>query len=346
MRQLALVSTATLLAISLLGCGEKSTKKTYANYTLSANESTASSLIQEAVDSAGAGESADSNTTSLALLSATALNQSKGFTASRACAANASDGSVTVTITGDLNRTFTRDNGRRSMSRSVTGSLNETRKWDHTSTVLACDSTNTHAKVGSILAGNTITGLSLVLTSERSRTATTTLTNSVRKTTSSTSITTQVAGTRTINWISQTTSGDLITRVKSVTAATTRTLTKDGTSTAWSIVTSSPLSVTVERSATSPYAISSKQFTGTLVSSLTTDTTKTVEKTFTAFKLTVDSEGKCSAASGNLTVAFKENGTEMQKYSCTADSGDLTCTDKDNATVEIESPDCDPVDNT
>ncbi len=346
MHQLALVSTATLLAISLSGCGTKSTKKDYAAYNLSASESTASSLIQDAVDSAGAGESADSNTTSLALLSATTADQSKGFTPTRTCAANAADGSVTVTITGDLNRTFTRDNGRRSMSRSVTGTLSETRKWDHTSAVLACDSANTHAKVGTILAGNTIAGLSLVLTSDRTRTATTTLTNSVRKTTTSTSIKTQVSGTRTITWTSQTTAGGVLTRVKSVTAATTRTLTKDGATTAWSIATSSPLTVTVERSATSPYAISSKKFTGTLVSSLTTDTTKTVEKTFTDFKLTVDSEGKCTVASGTLSVSFKESGAETQKYTCSADSGDLTCTDKDKATVEIESPDCDPVDNT
>ncbi len=330
-----------IFAAALPSCGKKSNRTISTTDTATADN--ASDLVQEAVDSAGAGESS----TTVGFVG-DALNFSAKPTVptvTRACAV--SGATAAVTITGDIGtNTTTISRPKATGTRTMTGTMTETRTWSKAGATVACSSTTGHAVPSGGLLNATV-----VIDSTRTRLNTTDITFTNAKTKAQTvvnhSVTNSVKGNRTVTW---TAADDTLTlanhtlRIKTVASDVTRTITKDAAVLEWNIktATNSPLTIKVDR-LTADGSLVSKTITGTLISSNTTEPTRTIEKTFTSFVMTHTGD-ECAPTSGTLSISFKTSGTETEKVDCTVDSGDLSCTNKAGDSVTIDSPACDPAD--
>jgi hypothetical protein len=249
---------------------------------------------------------------------------------SRSCSVD-DQGQAIVSIERSMQREWTRDTARATRSVSMTGTASMERTWSHTDYELSCNQAGTHA---AIRWDDSIAGLSLALSFERSQSFTSSTVLKRTEDTTERSLEHSASGTRSISWLTHTDNDDnTYTRTKKIQSNVNRShqaVDSDGqTQTlSFSVTTAedAPLLVEITRDATSHAAIQRKITSGSLIA-VKTNQGKIVS-TFENFTISFDSES-CSPVSGTLTAQFYPEGSDEANriLKLTAEEGVYTLTD-------------------
>jgi hypothetical protein len=331
------------LALVAVGCGKKSERTIYPLEAADLQSELAAQSLSDSVSAAAAGDGNGSSGLSLNL----SASSDPVKTMTRSCAVQ-DDGSAKVTIASTISLDKSMETTRVKVTHKMTGSSEETRVWSKSGGV-TCDNgtTGVHANI----AWNSsldLTGLSLNVTLNRTRTHVISQTNLVRDTTKSRSRSFTMTGERsvTFNSVDSTTDTSKIIVNKSVSGTATRSykfIDNNAQEQSGSLSIAGNVVVKVTRLAADKSLVSREIVSGTRTAT-SADNSK-VEATYTKFVVTGQGES-CQATSGSLALKyFAAGATEASKtVSCTAELGALSCTDETSATVEVESPACDPID--
>lgn len=301
-------------------------------------QGTVSSMADAAIEATSTNEVASASLLGLVDLS---------VTRTRSC--ESENDTATVEIESSVSGGGEITTGFGSMTRTITGSSEQTRVWSRVGGSVSCASDNKHADID----WTNVDGLRLTATFERSRAMQMTQTFANGRTMSK-SRSFSASGTRSVTWTASTETGDEFTRSMTVTTDSTREIkiaNKNGKTNEmrWTVKTSddAPLSVDVTRQS-SDKAITSKVInSGTLVATTSRGSAQT---TFNAFTMTYSGTSllrTCAATSGSYTVNLYRTGesTPVKTYTVTITASGATMNDGTSDTP-IDVPACDPEDAT
>ncbi|MGK5087583.1 hypothetical protein WDW86_08500 [Bdellovibrionota bacterium FG-2] len=272
----------------------------------------AATALEDAAESLGE-ESTYSSSSALNVLSelaphAAALTTTGGLDVSRTCTAGAA-GAVTVaeTWSGTMTKSVVRPKATLASSLTVTGT--QSRVWTPpTGQTLACTANN-RAQVR-WANDNVVSGLSLKVTTDRTRTRTVDLKTS--KQTVSRAVQGVVKGARTITWAVGTKTATTLARTKTISSSVTRdvTTTTSGVAETLSYTvatkTGEDLNVEVTRLIADGSWVSKKVVSGTVV--LTKPDGTRIENTFKDLLFESAQDDPCLATSGSITGAVYASG--------------------------------------
>ncbi|MBS1983670.1 MAG: hypothetical protein JST16_05810 [Bdellovibrionales bacterium] len=314
MNQNIFTKTSLLFGVSsallfIGGCSKKSSTTSDSNTT----SAIAADSAQEVAD----GIADDSSTSSSFAAEYTEAYAPSSLSTTRTCSGGGSAGTaVTVGITFSGSQTISLTRPKVSVSSEITETGTLSRVWTPPSTqTIACNAGATRV-LFNWANDSIVNGLKVTQTVDRTRNASRTVTvtssgASVVKTNNFTA-----KGTRTVTWATGSgTSGSTVSRTKTVTSDVTRTATvtnADGTtSTVNSTVTiadSTPLSVTVVRASTAPYALKTKTISSGTVTATRTGVDR-VESAYTDVVYDMTSSTPCLPTSGTITVKYFSSDT-------------------------------------
>lgn len=345
-----IVSGCTILAVVSCGKpqGEKRAEVSTGSGTLSSSSlsdlavegEVAGALASEALASAASGEA---NSTSLSLTHDDDHDTGE-FT--RKCEIQ-SDGSALVTVTSSLNRSFSKEKGKRSVSVTLSGKGKQSRVWSLTGKTLECKSDHFHFE-NALKAG-----LKLQLETERSREFKRVVTTAkgAEKTLSKSF---SLKAKRTVEWVAINDTADALVRQKKISSVeAARSIKVEGAksgdidTTIKVKVGTEGLIVTVKRDPGTRELTSKLIESGEVIATL--DDGGEVKTSFKNLLFSV-SEGKCALESGSFSSISKPKDSEARAaITCNADAeltddGKLQCTDASGEVVEVEPPLCDPED--
>ncbi|MFZ9520025.1 MAG: hypothetical protein ACO3A4_06055 [Silvanigrellaceae bacterium] len=344
MKSIYLVPLFCSLALVSNACGTKSAKKIAAIVAAENIGEYGAQSTDEAVSAASAGDSEGASGFSLSLSGSGSDSGSPYKTFSRTCAVQA-DGSALVTISSEISIEKSDSNDKVSRTFSRSGTSSEKRTWSHPSGV-QCVSDK--AKVN-LKSDPTSYGLKVQI--ERTRKQTMSQTNTKKNTTISSSRSFSMNGERTVAIVSysEDAAAGVSTQEKKVTGSMNRSFSfvdKDGatkTGSFSSTTVGDPMVVRVKRSLSSKEIVSRELVSGTRRNTLSDGSM--IDTSFTNFLMTGSGES-CQAQSGSLSLSYLDSeGAVTKSLSCSAESGVLSCTDSSGASVELESPSCDPADD-
>ena len=317
-------------AIALVSCGV-STGSTAITAGTSTINAISADLIQEATDSI-----ADDSSTSATALTTESVVSPQTATLTRTCTGGGSAGAaatVTMKLAGSNTVTLTRPKFSVSSDLTETGTLS--RVWTPPAGgTIQCNLAATRVRFD-WTQDTIVNGLSVAQTFDRARNATRTVTVTASGTQSTKTNNFTATGTRTVTWSTGTgTASGKVTRTKSIASTATRTAkitSADNVDTTLELTTATktaePLTVTVVRSATAPYALESKTVKSGTVVATRTGKDRT-ESTFANVVYDMTSATPCLPTSGTVTVKYfatdsatDATSTSTITFGSTTDSG-------------------------
>lgn len=264
------------------------------------------------------------------------------------------DKTAKVSLTGSIDKSFTKSTQRIEFTRSMTGEHNATRVWSYpdSDTAVTCAEGGKFAKID---WSADITGLQLDATFKRSREISATHKVLATDRTRTAKLSFSAEGTREIKWTSQSLSDDgtVLTRTKEIASSTARTHVKENSKGAnkeisFTVATKDGANLVVEdaRATETLQRQSQKIVSGTLVVSRAGD--GRVESAFDNLLMDFSSAATCNIKSGTVTTTFYGEGSDdaSSSYKIEFVGGDATVTDVETneEVADVDLPDCDDFD--
>ena len=304
-------SITTILAIlgASCGSGEDERVMSSASSVLSSSSASTESVsmsLSDALEALSDSNPSGGSSSSLFLQETNPMSISK----ERSCEVSDDQAVVTVSTSIEGERSFETSLGAQ-ITRTISGAGTHVRTWSRQDSSIACNNPSTAAAIDWTSDG--ISGLSLAVTVERSKTATISRIKNDTEISRSKSFTT--TGTRQVQWTSHTDNDDgTFTRVKTVSSSMARNssgTTREGEEINLSLTVESldgqDLSITVVRNSTDLSLVSKEISSGALKSF--SDENAYVVTSFENYLINFDSES-CAPVSGSVLSKFYEEGTE------------------------------------
>lgn len=330
-------------ALAVTACGKKTASESGGTTTDSETKTQKISNGLEDATDAVADNSSSSSTASL-------ITGETDITITRACTKHATDGTVSVVITGSGTGIKTTTAKTITFTTTYTGSGTETRKWTPPSgQTIACNDKNEYVKF-KYTDDAVVKGLKTEVTVDKTRSITVNATG-VKRNGETVSKTKKAGattkGTRTITWGVATASDPTkyLARTHTIESSVTRTKTftndagtDDTLETTVKTVSGSPMVVTVERASPGTPALSSKVINSGTVRVTKTGESSVTQLEFSNVKYDFTSTTICVPISGTITTkSFADATTTTESSKCTIKFGEDTTSYSTGISITCDS---------